>query len=154
MKSVRTSRADLEAFFETPAYAVIGVSADRKKFGNVVFRSMGDKQFTVYPVHPALETVEGKRCYRTVADLPEDVKAVVTVVPPRVTERVVQDCLARSIRHFWMQPGSESPAAASAARKAGATVVEHECILMFLEPVESIHALHRWLKKLVGRYPA
>ena len=154
MKSARTPRADIEAFFEGPAYAVIGVSADRKKFGNVVFRSMGDKQFTVYPVHPALETVEGKRCYRTVADLPENVNAVVTVVPPGVTEQVVGECLARGIRHFWMQPGSESPAAVSAARKAGATVVEHECVLMFLEPVESIHALHRWLKKLVGTYPA
>jgi len=154
VKSVRTSRADIESFFEGPAYAVIGVSANRKKFGNVVFRSMWDKQFTVYPVHPALDAVEGKRCYRTVADLPENVKAVVTVVPPGVTEQLVRECLARGIRHFWMQPGSESPVAVSAARKAGATVVEHECILMFLEPVESVHALHRWLKKLVGTYPA
>lgn len=154
MKSARTSRADIEAFFECPAYAVIGVSANRKKFGNVVFRLMGDKQFTVHPVHPTLDTVEGKRCYHTVADLPEEVKAVVTVVPPAATEDVVRECLARGIRHFWMQPGSESPAAVSAARKAGATVVERECILMFLEPVESVHALHRWLKKLVGTYPA
>lgn len=154
MKSARTTRADIEAFFEGPAYAVVGVSANRRKFGNVVFRLMGEKQFAVYPVHPTLETVEGKRCYRTVADLPEDVKAVVTVVPPAVTEHVVQECLGRGIRHFWMQPGSESPTAVSAARKAGATVVQRECILMFLEPLESVHALHRWIKKLVGTYPA
>ncbi len=154
MKSARTSRSDIEAFFEGPAYAVIGVSANRKKFGNVVFRMMEEKQFAVYAVHPTLDTVEGKRCYHTVADLPENVKAVVTVVPPGVTEQVVRECLLRGIRHFWMQPGSESPAAVSAARKAGATVIEHECILMFLDPVESVHALHRWLKKLVGTYPA
>jgi len=154
MKSPRTSRADIEAFFEAPAYAVVGVSANRKKFGNVVFRLMGEKQFAVYPVHPTLETVEGKYCYRTVADLPEDVQAVVTVVPPAVTEQVVQECLDRGIRHFWMQPGSESPSAVRAARAAGATVVQHECILMFLEPVESVHALHRWITKLVGSYPS
>jgi predicted CoA-binding protein len=154
VKSARTPHADIEAFFEGPAHAVIGVSANRKKFGNVVFRLMGEKQCTVYPVHPTLESVEGKRCYRTVADLPEDVRAVVTVVPPAVTEQVVQVCLGRGIRHFWMQPGSESPAAVSAARTAGATVVQHECILMFLEPVESVHALHRWIKKLVGTYPS
>lgn len=154
MKPDLAARADIEAFFEGPACAVIGVSANRKKFGNVVFRLMVEKQFTVYPVHPTLETVEGKRCYRTVADLPEDVKAVVTVVPPAVTERVVQECLGRGIRHFWMQPGSESPAAVSAVRAAGATVVQRECMLMFLEPVKSVHALHRWMKKLVGTYPA
>ena len=153
MKSARTFHADIETFFEGSVYAVVGVSANRKKFGNVVFRLMGEKQFAVYPVHPTLESVEGKRCYRTVADLPEDVQAVVTVVPPAVTEQVVQECLGRGIRHFWMQPGSESPAAVSAARTAGATVVQHECILMFLEPVESVHALHRWIKKLVGTYP-
>jgi hypothetical protein len=154
VKSARTSHADIEAFFESSTYAVVGVSANRTKFGNVVFRLMGERQFAVYPVHPTLESVEGKRCYRTVADLPEDVRAVVTVVPPAVTEQVVRECLDRGIRHFWMQPGSESPAAVSAARTAGATVVQRECILMFLDPVESVHALHRWIKKLVGTYPS
>ena len=55
-----TSRADIEAFFQSGAYAVIGVSSDRRKFGNSVFRTMKEKGFTVYPVHPVSETVEGE----------------------------------------------------------------------------------------------
>ncbi len=149
-----TSRADIEKFFESRAYAVIGVSSDRRKFGNTVFRTMKEKGFTVYPVHPKTDMVEGERCYRSVADLPPEVVSIVTVVPPLVTEGVVREGVAKSVRHFWMQPGSSSAAAVAAAREAGATVVEGDCILMFLEPVESIHALHRWIKKILGRYPA
>lgn len=148
-----TSRADIESFFTSKAYAVVGVSADRKKFGNSVFRTMKQKGFTVYPVHPIRETVEGEKCYKSVADLPPEVSSVVTVVPPATTEAVVREGLAKGIRHIWMQPGSESKSATDAARAAGASVVEGDCILMFLEPVESIHAFHRWLKKLLGRYP-
>jgi predicted CoA-binding protein len=148
-----TRRVDIEAFFKSPAYAVVGVSADRKKFGNAVFRTMKEKGFTVYPVHPASETVEGEKCYHSVAELPPAVESIVTVVPPDVTESVVRSGVTGSVRHIWMQPGSVSQRAVEAARAAGATVVEGECILMFLEPVESIHALHRWLKKLLGKYP-
>jgi len=149
-----TSRADIEGFFQSKEYAVVGVSADRRKFGNSVFRTMKEKGFTVYPVHPVSETVEGVKCYRSVADLPSAVESIVTVVPPAITENVIQEGIAKKVRHIWMQPGSVSKSAAKAAREAGATVVEGECILMFLEPVESIHALHRWIKKLLGRYPA
>lgn len=147
-------KADIEAFFSAQAYAVIGVSADRKKFGNTVFRMMKERGFTVYPVHPSLGTVEGEACYRSIAALPPGVTSMVTVVPPAATEAVVADGLAAGVKHVWMQPGSSSRAAVDAARKGGAAVVDGECILMFLEPVESIHALHRWLKKLFGSMPA
>ncbi len=150
----RPTQSDITAFFSSQAYAVIGVSANRKKFGNTVFRMMKDKGFTVYPVHPTLGTVEGEPCFRSVRELPVEVQSAVTVIPPDATVAVVQECQDRGIRHIWMQPGSGSPAAEASAREKGLMVVNGECILMFLEPVESVHALHRWLKKLVGTYPA
>jgi uncharacterized protein len=148
-----TRKVDIESFFSANAYAVVGVSADRKKFGNSVFRTMKQKGLTVYPVHPSLESVEGEKCFKTVGELPADVASIVTVVPPAVTKLVVEEAMKKGIRHVWMQPGSTSSTAADVARNAGATVVDGECILMFLEPVDSLHALHRWVKKVVGRMP-
>jgi hypothetical protein len=147
------SRIPIDAFFQAASYAVIGVSADRKKFGNTVFRTMRGAGLTVYPVHPLLETVEGDRVYHTVEELPDGVTAVVTVVPPAQTERVVQSCARRGVRSIWMQPGSSSKAAVEAATAAGLNVVEGRCILMFTEPVTSVHRIHRWFTKLVGAYP-
>jgi predicted CoA-binding protein len=147
------ARASINAFFDSPEFAVIGVSADRKKFGNTVFRAMRDSGLRVLPVHPSMKSVEGDACYHDVGELPVEVKSVVTVVPPAQTERVVQACIQRGVKSIWMQPGSASEAAAGAARAAGMTVVDGQCILMFLEPVKAIHKVHRWFNKAVGTYP-
>jgi predicted CoA-binding protein len=147
------SKADVDSFFTSPAYAVVGVSADRKKFGNTVFRTMKEKGITVYPVHPTHETVEGEKCYSDVKSLPAEVSSIVTVVPPAITKLVVEDALARGVKHIWMQPGSNSSLAAAAARKAGASVVDGECILMFLEPVGSVHKVHRFVNRVFGKMP-
>ena len=149
----RVARETVDAFFGSDAYAVIGVSADRKKFGNIVYRTMKEKKAVVYPVHPALESVDGDACFKNVASLPAAVRSVITVVPPAITASVVTECAAKGITHVWMQPGSESDAAIAVAEKAGITVIAGECILMFLEPVESIHAFHRFVNKIVGKLP-
>jgi uncharacterized protein len=153
MKNKQALRAAIDAFFHAPAFAVVGVSANQRKFGNVVYRTMRDKGCRVFPVHRSLKTVEGQPCYASVLDLPEDVKAVVTVVPPEMTRTVVQDCLRKGISTVWMQQGSQSDGAIAEAEKAGLHVVHGECVLMFLEPVTSVHGVHRWMKKLFGSYP-
>ena len=147
------SRETIDGFFTTDAYAVIGVSANQHKFGNIVYRTMKEKDAVVYPVHTTLDTVEGDRCYRSVADIPAGVRSVITVVPPAVTTTIVRECAAKGITHIWMQPGSESDEAIAVAAGAGITVIHRECILMFLEPVKSVHAFHRFVNKVVGKYP-
>jgi uncharacterized protein len=154
VKNKQALRSSIESFFRAPAFAVVGVSANQKKFGNVVYRTMREKGCRVFPVHRSLKTVEGQSCYASVLDVPEDVKAVVTVVPPDVTRTVVQDCIRKGITTVWMQQGSQSDEAIADAEKAGLHVVHGECVLMFLEPVKSIHGIHRWIKKLFGSYPA
>ena len=148
-----TTASSIEKFFSSSAFAVIGVSADRKKFGNIVYRAMKKRTVVAYPVHPRLPMVEGDRCFSSVAELPEKVKALVTVVPPTATEAVVAECVRRKINTLWMQPGSESDLAIAEAEANGITVIQGQCILMFLEPVTSAHAVHRWFSKIVGTYP-
>jgi predicted CoA-binding protein len=41
-----------------------------------------DAGYTVFAVHPKLETVEGDRCYASIKDLPEIPDVVDLVVPP------------------------------------------------------------------------
>ena len=143
----------IEKFFSPGAYAVVGVSADQKKFGNKVFRMMRERGFEVYPINPKRQIVEGVSCFSSVLDVPETVRSIVTVVPPQVTEEVLVQSVRRGISAVWMQPGSESKDAIEVAKKHNVTVVYRECILMFLEPVRSVHALHRWVNRLVGSYP-
>ena len=57
------------------------------------------------------------------------------------------------IKKIWMQQGSESPKAIKFCKENGIELVEGECIMMFSEPVKSIHKFHRGLNKLFGKYP-
>jgi len=153
MKNVQTHRETIDAFLASRSFAVVGVSSNRRKFGNSLYRAIRERGLQVYPVHRSLDTVEGDQCYRSVKDLRDKVKAVVTVVPPVETEKVVQDCLEAGVELVWMQQGSESGKAVSAAVGNGMRVVSGECLFMFLEPVNSLHAVHRWFNKLIGKYP-
>jgi hypothetical protein len=50
--------------------AVIGASADRRKFGNKCVRAFLSAGWTVYPIHPTETIVEGRPVFRTVAEVP------------------------------------------------------------------------------------
>jgi predicted CoA-binding protein len=150
---MQTQRNVIDAFLSSPSFAIVGVSADRKKFGNSLYRALRERGMQVFPVHKTLDTVEGDRCYRSIRDLKGQVKAVVTVVPPAETEKVVQECVEAGVEMIWMQQGSESGKAVSAAVGNGMRVVAGECLFMFAEPVSSIHAFHRWFNKIIGKYP-
>ena len=146
-------RHDIDAFFTSEAFAVVGVSSNHRKFGSVIYREMRERGFNVYPVNPNINRLEDTKVFPSVMDLPEEVKSVVTVVPPDVTDEVIVECVEKGIRSVWMQQGSQSKEAIGFARKHNMSVVHGQCLLMFLEPVNSVHAVHRWFKKLVGSYP-
>jgi len=150
---MKTKRTTIEKFFAAKAFAVIGVSEDRRKFGNMAFRAMIDRRMLVYPVNPRRAAVEGIKCYSSVLELPETVTSAVTMIHPSATEQVIVDCIQKKIEVVWMQPGSESKKAIDEAVANGITAISGQCIMMFLEPVVSAHAVHRWFNKIVGAYP-
>jgi predicted CoA-binding protein len=147
------TRKDIEDFLSAGPVAVIGVSSNRRKSGNALYRALREHGTRAYPVHKTLETVEGDPCFRSVIDLKGRVKAAVTVVHPHETEVVVGECIEAGITSVWMQLGSESKRAIETALQAGMRVIHGKCLLMFLEPVRSVHAFHRWVDKLIGKYP-
>ena len=148
-----TSRAAVEGFLGEKTLAVVGVSRGGKKFGNMVMKDLKGKGYRVFPVNPHAETIDGEPCYPSLETLPERPGGVITVVPPAVTETVVRDAKAAGIKRIWMQQGSESEAALGFCAENGLEVVHGECIMMFAEPVASIHRFHRWIWKLFGKLP-
>ena len=132
--------------------AVAGVSRKKDKFGSVVFRELRTKGLDVIPINPHMTTFMDTPCYPSVDALPDDVDALITIVKPKATLEVVQTAQKKGIRLIWMQQGSESEEAVEYCRKNGMDLVLKECILMYAEPVGSIHRFHRGLAKLFGRY--
>lgn len=99
---------DTEKFLKSKAFGVVGVSKDRKKYGNKVLRCYLQNDMTVYPVHYVEDKIEGLKCYKKIEDLPENVESLSMITPPPVTEEYVKHAIAKKIKNIWMQPGAES----------------------------------------------
>lgn len=111
-------------------WAVVGVSTDRAKYGNKIYRDLKEAGYIVYGVNPKLDTIEGDPCYASLGALPEKPEVVNVVVPPAAGIAVVNDCLAQGIQNIWFQPGAESDEAIEKARQSGMTVVADACIMI------------------------
>ena len=123
----------VDSFLSHGPWAVIGVSQERRKFGNKVLRCYLQNDMQVFAVHPTLPEVEGQLCWRSLAELPEPVHGLSIITPPPVTERVVEDAAAARIPYLWMQPGAESERAVARAEELGLGVIwGGPCILVRL----------------------
>ncbi|MGB3733360.1 MAG: acetate--CoA ligase family protein, partial [Ilumatobacter sp.] len=52
----------------------------------------------VHPVNPRLEDLDGRRCFGSVADLPDDVSLAIVAVPTRSLESTIDACIAKRMR--------------------------------------------------------
>jgi predicted CoA-binding protein len=127
----RPVREIIADFLTQGPYAVVGASNDRAKFGNKVLRAYKNKGFTVYPINPHEQEVEGLKAYPNLAALPETPRGVSIITPPAVTERIVAEAADRGARFVWMQPGAESEEAIRIARAAGLeAIADGSCFLV------------------------
>ena len=62
--------------------AIVGASSTRAKFGNKAVRAYARQGWTVYPVNPRTERIEGLRCYHSIRDVPGLVDRVAIYLPP------------------------------------------------------------------------
>ena len=153
MTTHTATRTDIDDFLAQRTLALVGASRSGKKFGNALLRELTARGYEVQPVHHEANEVEGLSCVRSLRELPAPVGGVVIVVPPAQTLRVVEEAIAAGIPRVWMQQGSESPDAVRACRERGVTVVERECLLMFLEPAAWFHRAHRWVRGVTAGLP-
>ena len=149
-----TSKAAVDEFISKKNLAIVGVSRKSSKFGNLIYKELKKKGFNTFGVNPKLEDIDGDRCYKNLRELDGQIEGVVNVVSPKQTLNVVKEANAIGIKNIWMQQGSESDEAIEYCKENNINEVHKECILMFAEPVKSIHSLHRWIWKIVGKLPS
>ena len=120
----------IDEFMKQKTFAVVGASSNPEKYGYTITKNLLDRGYTVYPVNPRLDQLHGVKCYKSLADIPVKVDVVDMVVPPKITEEVVKECLKLGLKRVWMQPGSESEAAVEFCNKNGIKVIHGACVMM------------------------
>lgn len=110
--------------FSMKRIAIIGASKDRAKFGNKAVRGFGKQGYQVYPVHPTEEQIEGWTVYRSVRDVPERPELVSVYLAPDRLLRVLSEIAERGCDELWLNPGTESEAVLTEARRLGLNVIQ------------------------------
>jgi predicted CoA-binding protein len=111
-------------------FAVVGASRDPQKYGHQVYKDLKNTGYKVYPINPNSAEVLGDKCYQDLESLPIKPDVVDLVVPPKITEKIVETCKKLGITKVWMQPGSESEIAIKSCQGNAIDVIYGVCVMV------------------------
>lgn len=143
------------AFLEEKRVAIVGVSRTPTETANAIYKKFKENGYTVFPVNPATDEVEGVTCYASVKDIPGGVGAAMLVTTPAVSAQVAQDCVEAGVNWVWMHKSfgdSVSDEGTQLLRENGIGVIPGACPMMFLDP-DGLHKVFCTFLQLVGRVP-
>lgn len=108
--------------------AVVGHSNSPHRTSYQIAKTMRQYGYTIYPVNPTLQTIDGEPCYPSLADVPEPIDIVNVFRRSVFLEGVVEEAIAVGAKAVWAQLGVASPAAAARAKAANLPLVMNVCI--------------------------
>jgi len=86
----------------------------------------------------------------TLSDVKDSVEGAIIAVPKSECAAAVREAIDAGIPRLWLQSGCDSKEAVALCEGQGVPVIHGACVLMYAEPVQSVHAFHRWLWKILG----
>jgi len=104
--------------------AIVGASNNRSKFGNKAVRAFLQQGYTVFPVNPKEESIEGLPSFKSIADVPVRPQMVSVYLPPQVLLKVLPDIASKGCDELWLNPGTESDAVLAEAERLGLNVIQ------------------------------
>jgi predicted CoA-binding protein len=117
--------------------AVVGLSKDPAKPSHGVASYLQSHGYRIVPINPTIDEALGEKAYKSLLDLPEELKRKIDVVDifrraedvMPIVEQAIE--LHNSYGHpvaVWMQLGIVNEAAARKARAAGLDVIMDHCM--------------------------
>jgi predicted CoA-binding protein len=120
-----------EMMLEKKVWAVVGANDNPEKYGNMIYRKLKANGYKVYPVNPMYETIEGDKCYKNLASLPDKPEVIDMVVSPKRGIPVINEAAELGIKNIWLQPGTYNDELMNLIQEKGLTAVQ-ACVLVAL----------------------
>jgi uncharacterized protein len=86
----------------------------------------------------------------TIDQVKDSVEGAIISVPKSECEAAVREAIDAGIPRLWLQSGSDSKEALALCEEKGVPVIHGACVLMYAQPVQSIHGFHRGVWKVFG----
>ena len=117
--------------------AIVGLSKDPSRPSHDVASYLKSHGYRIVPINPMVDKVFGERSYKSLLDLPDQLKHEIDIVdifrraedvPPVVNEAIQPHKSFGKPNAVWMQLGIVNEEAALKAREAGLSVVMDRCM--------------------------
>lgn len=141
----------IDNFIASKRIAVVGMSRSGKKFGNMAAKELQAKGYEIFPVHPDALQIDGLNCYPSLKSLAGKVDGVWISIPPAKVPAVLEEAALVGLKNIWLQQGAWSKDVQQSIDHLGLNVVTKKCIMMFAQPVHSVHKFHRTIKGIFGK---
>lgn len=110
--------------------ALVGASPKAYRDANKIMHYLIDGGYTVYPVNPNYQEIDGLKCFPDVQSIPAAIEIVDIFRNPAEVVPVIDDAIAAHAKAIWMQLGVINEEAKRRAEAAGLLVVMDLCILV------------------------
>jgi acyl-CoA synthetase (NDP forming) len=91
----------LYKFFYPKSIAIIGATANPKKFGNAVTTNIlknKDLKSKIYLISHGSKEIQGIKTHDSLLDVPDEVEIVIILVPANFVESVVDQCIEKQVK--------------------------------------------------------
>lgn len=111
--------------------AVLGASNKPERYSNQAIRLLKEKGYTVFPVHPKLEVIEGLDVVHSLKDIKDDVGTLTVYVGPKFVVPVIDDIVSLRPKRVVLNPGTESEPLETKLKENNIPIVK-ACTLVML----------------------
>lgn len=123
----------LEVLTKYKNIATVGFSKDPSKPAHAVPKFLISKGYNVIPVNPTVDSILGRKSYKSLLEIPDRVEVVQIFrpskdVPPIVDEAILRARTKGDVKVIWMQEGIRNDEAAKKAEEAGLIVIQDKCM--------------------------
>jgi predicted CoA-binding protein len=112
--------------------AVVGASRTSGKPAHYVPLYLKTKGYKIIPVNPFADEVFGEKSYKSLKDIPKDIKIDIVDVfrPSEDVINVVKDAIERGdIKLIWLQEGIYNKEAVELAKKNNIEIIWNRCMM-------------------------
>lgn len=124
------SDSEIKQILSMKNVAVVGMSKHPSKDAHHVPKYLIENGYNVIPVNPTAEEILGRKCYKTLLDVPDKIDIVDIFRPSEHVPPIVKDAITKGVKVVWMQLGISNNESAQEASKHGIKVVYNRCMLI------------------------
>ena len=108
--------------------AVVGHSDKPYRTSYQIAQYLRNANYTVYPVNPTVDEIDGEKSYESLADIPVPIDIVNVFRRSEYLEGVVYQAVEAGVGAIWTQLGVDDPNARAIALDADIHIATDRCI--------------------------